>query len=135
MFRVTGSDFALLTTGDDRKAKNQGPTSYSYQGFDLASGVPGLYWINFFSDAFAEWLGLNNFPKELAASKRLAGGGVSLKFCESPDHCRDIDVLQRQRAAIDWLGAEKFFDIRFPERKLDTPDWDHIAPQGVESVG
>jgi hypothetical protein len=135
MFRATGSDFALLTTGDDRKAKNQGPMSYSYQGFDLASGVPGLYWINFFSDPIAEWLGLSSFPKELATSKRLSGGGVSLKFCESPDRCRDIDVLQRQRAAIDWLGAEKFFDIRFPERKLDTPDWDHISLRSVEPVG
>jgi hypothetical protein len=123
MFRATGSDFALLTTEVDRKAKNQGPMSYSYQGFDLGSGVPGLYWVNFFSDALAEWLGLTGFPKELAASKHLSGGGVSLKFCESPDHCRDIDVLQKQRAAIEWLGAEKFFDIRFPDRKLDTPDW------------
>jgi hypothetical protein len=42
MFRVTGSDFGLLTTEVDRKAKNTGATSYSYQGFDLASGVPGL---------------------------------------------------------------------------------------------
>jgi hypothetical protein len=135
MFRATGSDFALLTTGDDRKAKNQGPMSYSYQGFDLASGVPGLYWINFFSDAFAEWLGLSGFPKELAASKRLPGGGVSLKFCEAPDRCRDIDVLQRQRAAIEWLGPARFFDIRFPDRKLDTPDWDHVPARSMESLG
>jgi hypothetical protein len=121
MFRVTGSDFGLLTTQVDRKAKNTDATSYSYQGFDLASGIPGLYWINFFSNAFAEWLGLSSFPKELAASKRLAGGGVSLKFCESLDRCRDIDVLQRQCAAIEWLGAEKFFDIRFPDRRVPHP--------------
>ncbi len=123
MFRATGSDFALLTTGDDRKAKNQGPMSYSYQGFDLGACVPGLYWINFFSDELAGWLGLPEFPRELAVSKRLHGGGVSLKFCESPDHCRDIDILQKQRAAIDWLGPEKFFDIRFPDRRLVTLDW------------
>ena len=123
MFRVTGSDFGLLTTEVDRKAKNTDATSYSYQGFDLASGVPGLYWINLFSDELVAWLGLSGFPEELAASKRLAGGGLSLKFCESPDRCRDIDVLQKQRAAIEWIGAEKFFDIRFPDRKLDTPGW------------
>jgi hypothetical protein len=123
MFRVTGSDFALLTTGADRKAKNQGPMSYSYLGHDLASGVPGLYWINWFSDDLAGWLRLSTIPKELAPLERLACGGWLLKFCESPEHCRDIGVLQKQHAAIEWLGAEKFFDIRFPDRKPDTPDW------------
>jgi hypothetical protein len=129
MFRVTGSDFALLTTGADRKAKNQGPMSHSYQGFDLALGVPGLYWINLFSDDLAGWLGLSTIPEELAALKRLECGGWLLKFCESPDHCRDVDVLQKQRAVIEWLGAGKFFDIRRPDRKLDTPDWAHTPSE------
>jgi hypothetical protein len=135
MFRVTRSDFGLLTTEVDRRAKNTDATSQSYQGRDLASGIPGLYWINFFSDAYAEWLGLSGFPKELAASKRLPGGGVSLKFCQSPEHCRDVDVLQKQRAAIEWLGPHRFFDIRFPDRKLETPDWNHIPTRSTESVG
>jgi len=134
MFRVTGSDFALLTTGVDRKAKNQGPMSHSYQGNDLASGVPGLYWINLFSDEFAAWLGLTGLPGELATLKRVACGGWLLKFCESPDDCRDIDILQKQRAAIDWLGPEKFFDVRFPDRKLVTPDWGHTPIRNVEST-
>ena len=134
MFRVTGSDFALLTTGVDRKAKNQGPMSHSYQGHDLAFGLPGLYWINLFSDDLAGWLGLSSIPKRLAALKRLACGGWSLKFCESSDHCRDVDVLLKQRAAIEWLGAEKFFDIRLPDRKLNTPDWDHPPFRSVEST-
>jgi hypothetical protein len=134
MFRATGSDFGLLTTGVDRKAKNQGAMSHSYLGYDVASGVPGLYWINLFSDELAGWLGLNGIPGKLATLKRLACGGWLLKFCESPDHCRDIDVLQKQRAAIEWLGPEKFFDIRFPDRKLATPDWDRTPFRNVEST-
>jgi hypothetical protein len=134
MFRVTGSDFALLTTGVDRKAKNQGPMSHSYKGYDLGSGVPGLYWINLFSDELAGWLGLNGIPGELATLKRLACGGWLLKFCESPDHCRDINILQKQRTAIEWLGPEKFFDIRLPDRKLATPEWDHTPLRNVESA-
>lgn len=134
MFGVTSSDFALLTPGVDRKAKNQGLMSYSYQGADVELGLPGLYWINLFSDDLAGWLGLSTIPKELAALKRLARGGWLLKFGESPDHCRDIDVLEKQRLAVQWLGAEKFFDIRFPDRKVDTPDWNSMPFRNLEST-
>jgi len=135
MFRVTGSDFAFLTSAIDRNAKNQPGKNCSYKGLNLEHGVPGLYWINLLSDQYAEWLGLREFPKELAALKKLAGGGVSLKFCESPDDCRSFEVLQRQQVAIEWLGRQKFFDIRFPDRKLDVPNWDHAPPRNVGSAG
>jgi hypothetical protein len=125
MFRMTGSDFGLLTTEVDLRAKNSNATSYSYQGLDLASGIPGLYWINFFSDEFAEWLGLRCLPEGPAVLKRLAGGGVLLKFCDSPDQCRDSETLQKQYEVIGQLGPERFFAIQFPDRKLDTPDWGH----------
>ncbi|HEY2359757.1 MAG TPA: hypothetical protein VGK36_01475 [Candidatus Angelobacter sp.] len=125
MFHVTRSDFAFLTSVIDRNAKNQPGKNCSYKGLNLEHGVPGLYWINFFSNEYATWLGLRELPKELATLKELAGGGVSLKFCESPDDCRNLEVLQRQQVAIEWLGRQKFFDIHFPDRKLDVPNWDH----------
>jgi hypothetical protein len=126
MFRVTGSDFGFLTSEVDLEAKNTNATSLSYKGMDLASGIPGLYWVNFLSDELAAWLGIGDFPERLAALKRLTGGGVSLKFCNSPDECRSFEVLQKQRAAIEWLGPQRFFDIRFPERKQDVPNWDSL---------
>lgn len=129
MFRVTGSEFGFLTTAIDENAKNQPAPNCSYKGLDPASGVPGLYWITLFSDEYAKWLGLRELPKELATLKELAGGGVSLKFCESPDDCRTLEVLQKQRTAIDWLGPEKFFDIRFPDRKATVPDWNNLPLQ------
>lgn len=134
MFRATGSDFGLLTTGVDRKAKNTDATSYSYKGFDLAYGVPGLYWINFFSQELADWLSISELPRELVEQRSFADGGVLLKFCDSPDHCRDLEVLQRQRVAIEWLGSDRFFDIRFPDRKLETPDWARMTAAGFEST-
>jgi hypothetical protein len=133
MFRLTCSDFGFLTSEIDMKAKNTIATSYSYKGLDPASGVPGLYWINFFSDEYARWLGLRDIPDELAVLKKLGGGGVSLKFCESPDECRSLEVLQKQRAAIEWLGSEKFFDNRFPDRKQDVPNWDNLSLRTEES--
>lgn len=131
MFLVTSSDFGFLTTELDLRAKNRPAHSYSYAGMDLATGVPGLYWINFFRNEYAGWLGLTELPKELATLKQLAGDGVSLKFCEAPDDCRSLEVLQRQRTTMDWLGARKFFDIRFPDRKLDVPKWDTLAQPAV----
>ncbi len=130
MFRMTCSDFALMTTEVDRNVKNRNAESLSYKGFDLDSAIPGLYWINFFSNGFARWLGINEFPKELASSKTLPCGGISLKFCDSLDLCRNLDVLQKQRATIEWLGTEKFFDIRFPDRKLNALDWNKIPMPG-----
>jgi len=135
MFHVTGSDFGFLTTDIDQKAKNLPAPNCSYKGLDPATGVPGLYWINFFSDQYAEWLGLGELPREVAVLKKLAAGGVALKFCESPDDCRNLEVLQKQRAAIDWLGPQRFFDIRFPDRKLEAPNWDYAASRKVNSGG
>jgi hypothetical protein len=126
MFRVTGSDFGLLTSEIDLKAKNTIATSLSYKGLDPARGVPGLYWINFFSDAYADWLSLRELPRELAVLEKLAGGGVLLRFCESPDDCRGLEVLEKQRASMEWLGPQRFFDNRFPDRKLEAPDWDKL---------
>jgi hypothetical protein len=133
MFRLTGSDFGFLTSEVDMKAKNTIATSLSYKGLDPATGVPGLYWINLFSDAYASWLGLEELPKEVAVRKKLVGGGVLLKFCESPDDCRSLEVLQKQRAAIEWLGPQRFFDNCFPDRKLDVPTWDKLPLLTEES--
>jgi hypothetical protein len=132
MFRVSDADFGFLTTELDMKAKNTREPILSFQGLTLDSGIPGLYWINFFSEGFAKWLDIYGFPKELAASKELVGGGVALEFCESPGECRDIAVIQRQRTAIEWLGSEKFFDIHFPSRSATLP-WDCIPIPNIKS--
>lgn len=134
MFYVATSDFGFLTTEIDLKAKNTITTSLSYKGLDPAKGIPGLYWLNLFSDVYARWLGLEELPKELAVREKLAGGGVKLKFCESPDDCRSLEVLQKQQAAIDWIGREKFFDIRFPDRKAVTPEWAYLPLPQAESA-
>lgn len=135
MFRITRADFALLTPEADLYAKNRPTDSFSYKGMDLATGVPGLYWINFFSAGYAEWLGLGQLRTEVTPLKSLPGGGVSVKFCDGPEHCRDLEVLQRQRAVVEWLGPEKFFDIRFPDRKQEVPDWGTLPLPGHSVVG
>ena len=83
------------------------------------------------ANALAEWLGLARYPRSWEHRRVYLAAG-SLKFGESPDRCRNVDVLQRQRAAIEWLGSEKFFDIRFPDRKRETPDWGHMPVSALE---
>lgn len=39
------------------------------------------------AQGLAEWFGIRSFPKELATSKELVGGGILLEFCESPGEC------------------------------------------------
>jgi hypothetical protein len=135
MFFVTASDFALLTTEVDLEAKNTAPPIVSFKGLDPGEGVPGLYWINFFSEEYAKWLGLRQLSRELALLDELPGGGVRLKFCESADDCRSLDVLQKQRTAIDWLGPQRFFDHRFLDRKQEVPDWTSLPlPAAYTSV-
>jgi len=123
MFHLTGSDFGLLTTRIDIEAKNTTVIRPSYKGLTFDSGIPGLYWINFFSDELADWLDLANFPERLGTLKSLEGGGYSITFCEAPEDAVTGDVLRRQRVAMDWLGADKFFDIRLPDRTVNLPDW------------
>lgn len=59
---------------------------------------------------------------------------MALKFCESPDDCRSLEVLQKQRTTVDWLGPQRFFDIRYPDRKLDVPNWNHIPLPDASSI-
>jgi hypothetical protein len=132
--KFTGKEHDAETQFDDLNAKNRAPPIVSYKGLDPAKGVPGLYWINLFSEAYAKWLGVSELPRELAVLDQLADRGVRLKFCESPDDCRNLQVLQRQRAAIDWLGPQRFFDARFLERKQEVPDWNSIPLPNAESA-
>jgi hypothetical protein len=132
MFHLTGADFGLLTPQIDLEAKNTTPMRSSFKGLTFDFGVPGLYWINFFSDELADWLDLASFPERLGTLKRLPRGGYLIKFCEDTSNALTVDVLHRQRVAIDWLGADKFFDIRLPDRAVTLPDWACLSARNIQ---
>lgn len=123
LFFVTESDFGLLTTESDLKAKNTNATSFSFKGLDLGEGIPGLYCKNFLSKELAQWLKIQNIPKKLATVEELENGGARLSFAASFDSARDPEVLRRQSETILCLGTEKFFNIHHPDRRLLTPNW------------
>jgi hypothetical protein len=123
MLVLTQADFGFVTTTADLKAKNTDSTHLSYQGFDLGKGLPGLYWLNFFSEELANWLRITELPSEIAHCDLLTNGRVCLRFCTSPDACREPDVLNRQKMAIQSMGVQRFFDINRLDDQLESYPW------------
>jgi hypothetical protein len=123
LLHVTGSDFGLLTSESDFKAKNIDATGFSYKGLDLAAGVPGLYCLNFLSRELASWLRLEELPQEFASVVEWQKACVVLKFSDSLVDARNPEVLRRQSDAIVWMGRDKFFDVHHPDRELLAPKW------------
>lgn len=88
--------------------------------------MPGLYRFNLFSSGLASWLGLHGLPEQIAAPRFLPDGVVELVLGGSTEGGTAAAAPQAQQVAIQWLGAERFFDIQEPDRKLDHPDWDRV---------
>jgi len=130
MFRASESEFGFLTTSSDLDAKNYLITeqeftkSVGYEGLDPEHGMPGLYWITIFGPRLVSWLGAEALTSGPGLAEQLESGAILLQFGESPDDCRSSKVLDEQRRTIERLGEMKFFDIRFPNRKLESPNWD-----------
>ena len=129
LFEATGSDFGLLTPESDFKAKNTDAKSFSYQGLDLAAGVPGLYCSNFVSEELARWLKVKDLPQGLASVEKFRRGCILLNFSDSLADATNPELLRRQSDAIKWMGRDKFFNIHHPERQLLPPDW-NLASSG-----
>lgn len=88
--------------------------------------MPGLYRFNLFSRGLANWLGLHRLPEDIGVARLLGDGAVELVLGGSTEKGTDAAASQAQQVAIQWLGADKFFDIQEPDRKLDYPDWDKV---------
>ncbi len=127
MFEVSMSEYGFLTTEDDHKKKNflvidEGDgTTESYVGTDPEKGVPGIYWMNLFGPAYANWLGRTELQSVVGIHEPLPNGSVFLQFGDAPETCSSPEILRQQREAANALGEDKFFDIQGPERHLRSP--------------
>ena len=127
MFVSSRSEYGFFTSESDHEAKNflvtqlpSGSTSSRFVGTDPQWGIPGLYWLNLFGPKYTEWLG-PEIEKGPGVVKPIEGGGISLTFGVSPEDAETEEVLMQEKKAIARLGPEKFFDIRYPERKPVSP--------------
>lgn len=126
MFMVSKSEYGFLTAEEDYKSKNflvldNGKTVTSkFVGTDPEWGIPGLYWCNVFGSVYTEWLNpkLANIP---AKRESLSNGSTLVQFGESPATCKTSEIINLQQRAMNILGRNKFFDLRYPERKVETP--------------
>jgi hypothetical protein len=124
---VAAAEVLFVTPWLDYKAKNQsvtplpgGGTREVFVGDDPDHGLPGLYWLNVLGARYVEWLGRDRFDfGDGAIVEDLPGGSVLVQFGRTPDEAPTMHA--RQRAAIQQLGDDAFFDLARPERTLRQP--------------
>lgn len=138
-FDVAGADFAFLTTESDYKRKHFSVTRDSkgtveeFVGDDPERGLPGLYWMNIFGKAYADWFGAANWGQVKATVREpRPDGSLFLQFGEQAVDADSNAVASMQAIAKDRLGTNAFFDIAAPKRMLVTPEWQPSAESVVK---
>lgn len=125
-FASTGADFAFLTKRDDLEAKNY-IGGIERCGTDPATGIPGLYWLNFFSNRYADWIGLNRTEPDPVVVISQTMERTLLQFGAEVGGCRDDSVLEAQARLVHSVGHQKFFDISHRDRSLEVPPWKSLG--------
>ncbi len=81
-------------------------------GFQLAeSGVPGVFWGNYFGPFYVDWFGRHKFDDIPCIEKRwLPTGGLFFTTCSSPFDWDTEEARSLQAAVKEHLGRDAFFD-------------------------
>jgi hypothetical protein len=121
----TAADYGFLTTEADRDNQNfqvrqlgQGMVEETYVGDRLERCLPGLYWINWFGTAYAEFLDFPAASAGPATILRAGPAGTLLAFDGSP---RDDAFPNWQGEQRIRLGADAFFERNHPDRACGSP--------------
>jgi hypothetical protein len=127
--RQADADYGFAADSEDFRAKHfisireSNSEVQQYVGEDPATGVPGLYWLNFFGLSYIDFFGKDKLARSAALAEvaALPKGGFLLQFGRRPEDSIAESVLEQQREAIAALGEAAFFDIRRPGRNLSVP--------------
>lgn len=81
-------------------------------GVDLAKGIPGVYWGNYFSKFYVDWFGKSEFL-ELDCHEMLwlKNGGVFFTVSETPFMWNQASMRTIEERIKQTLGYEAFFDL------------------------
>jgi hypothetical protein len=88
-------------------------------GADLDSGLPGIYWLTAFGSSLAKKLGNDSFSAlPVYEVLDFGDGGKAILLRESPYEPSVAERLKQDRTVAQELGAEYFFDIEHPDKRL-----------------
>ena len=81
-------------------------------GMKLERGIPGVYWGNYFSPFYIDWLGRGKFKDLPCVEKRwLDSGGVFFTTAPTPFDWNTPAARQIQQAVKERLGEDAFYDF------------------------
>jgi len=108
----------------------------SAMGLELEKGIPGVYWGNYFSPFYIDWLGRAKFDELPCTEKRwLSTGGIFFTTAATPFDWNSVDSRQLQRQVLTYLGEDAFHDmetIRTLSARME-PLGERIKPEQLQS--
>jgi len=116
-------DYGLVAYDQEYQEKNAfGPTG-PFGGANLARGLPGIYWLNFFGPFYVEWFGEDRFRSLSNVSKdQLRDGGWLIMARDEPLDYTSKEARRKEVTIMEHLGREAFFDMSKPKKKLKIPE-------------
>lgn len=79
-------------------------------GVDVSRHLPGLYWLNFFGQAYRDLIGREKLLSAPAYEVREVDDGVMLALHSDPRAWTTDEFGSRERAILEHLGPEYFFN-------------------------
>ena len=116
-------DLADACMADEFNAKNAVTEDGGYAGIgrDLARYLPGVYWVNFYGQAYCDFTGRDRLLSAPAYATREVGGGVLVRLSERPQDWNTPEYKDRERRFLDHVGREHFFEREDPDKPTKSP--------------
>jgi hypothetical protein len=92
-------------------------------GPNLAEGLPGLYWLNYFGAPYVELIGRERLLTSPAYEVKAVGDGVLVALDASAEAWQSEAYRQREQATTAHLGQQYFFSRWEPDRKTVAPNF------------
>jgi hypothetical protein len=122
VFIEAGADFGFFTERVDLEEKNF-LGGVERVGTDPFEALPGLYWTNFFSKRYADWLGIGKLAPDEVISIQEEESLFVVQFGPEILASRSRAVLESQATIIQTMGFNRFFDIHDRNRQCEAAPW------------
>ncbi len=131
------AEHACIRTSEEFESQHRPRGQGAYLGVDLASHVPGIYWVNYFGPTLVRFFGLELLLTCPTWRTWQAGAGVVIQTADSPSQWNSSDALRTKARVRAHLGERTIFDVSCPRRSTIAPTYDlsqvrvGAPPQGV----